>query len=80
MYDGNIVTGSETGELVLYDLQTSETMQVLKKHEDAVLAVSSHDRYPLLASGSMTNDRRGYFWAPENYELPTTTMDAIMTS
>ena len=69
-YDGNIITGSETGDLVLYDLQTTETLQVLKKHEDAVLAVSAHDRYPLLASGSMTDDRRVYFWAPEGYTLP----------
>ena len=69
-YDGNIVTGSETGELVVYDLQSAETLQVLSKHEDAVLAVSAHDRYPLLASGSMTADRKVYFWAPKGYELP----------
>lgn len=77
MYDGNIVTGSETGELVLYDLQSTETMQVLAGHEDAVLAVSAHDRYPLLASGSMTADRRVYFWAPEGYELPAESTTAV---
>lgn len=58
------------GELVLYDTQSTDTLQVLRKHEDAVLAVSAHDRYPLLASGSMMEDRRVYFWAPRNYELP----------
>ena len=68
--DGDIVTGSETGDLVLYDLQSAETRQVLKRHRDAVLAVSAHDRYPLLASGSMAADRRVHFWAPSGYELP----------
>lgn len=73
MHDGNIVTGSESGELVIYDLQSAQTLQVLSSaHQDAVLAVSAHDTYPLLASGSMTADRKVYFWAPKGYRLPET--------
>lgn len=69
MHDGNIVTGSETGKIVIYDLQSQNVKQVLGTHEDAVLAVSAHDKLPLLASGAMTNDRRVSFWAPKNLEL-----------
>lgn len=46
-------------------------------HEDAVLAVSAHDRYPLLASGAMTADRKVLFWGPDDtsYTIPKTKHD-----
>jgi COMPASS component SWD3 len=59
----SIVTGSETGQVVLFDLQTRRVQQVLHGHEDAVLAVSAHDRLPLICSGAMTEDRRVLLWA-----------------
>lgn len=62
-YDGNIVTGSETGKICLYDLQSRQIQQVLECHEGPVLAVAAHDKLPLLASGGMTADRRVEFWA-----------------
>jgi COMPASS component SWD3 len=65
--DGSIVTGSETGKIVLYDLQTCKVQQVLHGHEDAVLAVSAHDKYPMVCSGAMTADRRVEFWARKDY-------------
>jgi hypothetical protein len=46
-------------------------------HDDAVLAVSAHDRYPLLASGAMTADRKVLFWGPDDssYTIPKTKHD-----
>lgn len=64
----SVVTGSEDGNVVLYDLQTKKVQQVLEKaHEDAVLAVSAHDKLPLLCTGGMTNDRRVLFWGTKEY-------------
>eukprot|EP00522_Entomoneis_paludosa_P015092 CAMPEP_0172461080 /NCGR_PEP_ID=MMETSP1065-20121228/39363_1 /TAXON_ID=265537 /ORGANISM="Amphiprora paludosa, Strain CCMP125" /LENGTH=477 /DNA_ID=CAMNT_0013216291 /DNA_START=165 /DNA_END=1598 /DNA_ORIENTATION=+ len=68
-YDGNVLTGSETGKVILYDLQSQDVLQVLEAHEDAVLAVSAHDKLPLLASGAMMNDRRVHFWAPKDFSF-----------
>ena len=68
-HDGNIITGSETGKVVIYDLQTENVLQVLDGHEDAVLAVSAHDKLPLLASGAMMNDRKVQFWAPRSFKF-----------
>jgi hypothetical protein len=41
------------------------------------LAVSAHDRYPLLASGAMTADRKVIFWGPDDpsYTIPKTKHD-----
>ena len=64
----SVVTGSEDGNVVLYDLQTKKVQQVLEKaHDDAVLAVSAHDKLPLLCTGGMTNDRRVLFWGTKEY-------------
>lgn len=64
--DGNVVTGDETGKVVIYDLQTREVDTVLEGHSDAVLAVSAHDHLPLIASGGMTEDRKVEFWLRED--------------
>jgi len=62
LYDGNVVTGSETGNVVVYDVQRRTVLQALSGHDDAVLAVSGHDSLPLLASGGMMADRKVEFW------------------
>lgn len=63
-HDGNVLTGSETGHPVLYDLQSRCVLQTLRGHSDVVLAVSAHDKLPLLCSGGMTADRKVLFWMP----------------
>jgi COMPASS component SWD3 len=65
--DGNVVTGCETGKIVLYNLQTCGVQQVLGGHEDAVLTVAAHDTHPLICSGGMTADRRVEFWGRKDY-------------
>lgn len=60
---GDVVVGSETGDVVIFNLQTGTIQQVLRGHEDAVLAVSAHDRLPILATGAMTADRKVEFWS-----------------
>lgn len=67
----SIVTGSESGPIYIYDLNTQQPRQVLEGHTDAVLAVSCHDSSELIASGGMTNDRTVRFWAPEVPTLDT---------
>mmetsp|Transcript_27936 Transcript_27936/g.65687 ORF Transcript_27936/g.65687 Transcript_27936/m.65687 type:complete len:378 (-) Transcript_27936:171-1304(-) len=58
-----IVTGSESGHVVLYDVQSRKVHQLLEQvHKDVVLAVDAHDELELLASGGMTKDRTVRFW------------------
>lgn len=60
-----IVTGSETGDVILYDIQSRKVHQRLPKaHRDAVLAVDVHDTLELIASGGMSEDCTVRFWAP----------------
>ena len=60
-----IVTGSEDGNVYLYDLQTRAVKQVLENaHSDACLAVAAHDTKELLATGGMSNDKTVRFWMP----------------
>lgn len=61
-----VVTGSETGHVILYDLQSRQVHQTLDKiHQDAVLAIDVHDSMELIVSGGMTQDCTVRFWAPE---------------
>ena len=76
---GDIVVGSETGDVVLFDLQTAEVLQVLHGHEDAVLAVAAHDQLPLIATGAMTTDRRVEFWS-QDLDLAALTPSAASPS
>ena len=64
----SIVAGSESGKAIVFDLQSGQVQQILTPTEDAeedgaILAVSAHDRKPLVALGGMTRDRRVEFWA-----------------
>jgi COMPASS component SWD3 len=62
-----IITGSETGKIILYDINSRKVHQVLQGHTDAVLAVDAHDSQELIASGGMTLDKTVQFWAPSSY-------------
>lgn len=63
----SIVTGSEDGNVYMYDLQTRAVKQVLKNaHCDACLAVAAHDSLELLATGGMSNDKTVRFWIPSS--------------
>lgn len=59
-----IVTGSETGQVVLYGINSRKPVQVLEGHLDAVLAVATHDKQELIATGGMTKDKTVQFWTP----------------
>ena len=64
-----IVTGSESGHVILYDIQSRKVHQLLEQvHTDVVLAVDTHDEKELLASGGMSKDRTVRFWAPMREE------------
>ena len=63
-----VVTGSETGQVVLFDINTRQVHQVLEGHCDAVLAVASHDSQELIATGGMTKDKTVQFWMPRKQE------------
>lgn len=69
LLDGNVVTGSETGHVVIYDLQTRQTRQVMNVSNDPVLAIAAHDKMPLLACGGLSPDRQVQFWAPKDLLL-----------
>jgi len=62
-----VITGSESGHVVLYDIQSRQVLQELPKvHQDAVLAVDAHDTLELIASGGMSEDCTVRFWAPKD--------------
>jgi len=77
-----IVTGSESGKLILYDINASKggggvnhsgntnnsgtVHQVLDGHTDAVLAVASHESQEFIVSGGMTKDKTVQFWKPKS--------------
>ena len=61
-----VVTGSEDGNIHIYDLQGKTTSQVLRGHKDSVLAVDASKNSELIASGGMSNDRTVKFWAPRS--------------
>ncbi|KAL3910753.1 MAG: hypothetical protein SGARI_001970 [Bacillariaceae sp.] len=62
-----IVTGSETGNVILYDVQSRRVHQLLEQvHKDVVLAVDAHDQMELLASGGMGKDCNVRFWMPKD--------------
>ncbi|KAL3923347.1 MAG: hypothetical protein SGILL_001714 [Bacillariaceae sp.] len=62
-----IVTGSETGNVILYDVQSRRVHQLLEQvHKDVVMAVDAHDSMELLASGGMSKDRTVRFWMPKD--------------
>ena len=66
----SVVTGSEDGNVYLYDLQTRGVAQVLENaHSDACLAVAAHDSLELLASGGMSNDKTVRFWMPKSFSM-----------
>lgn len=62
-----VVTGSETGQVVIYELNSRKVHQNLDGGHagDAVLAVTTHDSRELIASGGMTEDRSVRFWIPD---------------
>mmetsp|Transcript_3084 Transcript_3084/g.6998 ORF Transcript_3084/g.6998 Transcript_3084/m.6998 type:complete len:290 (+) Transcript_3084:508-1377(+) len=62
-----VVTGSEAGNVILYDLQSRAVRQVLDgAHKDVVLAIDTHDSMELIASGGMSKDRTVRFWVPND--------------
>ena len=73
-----IVTGSEAGKILLYDINSRKIHQVLGEgvHTDAILAVDAHDKQELLASGGMTKDKTVQFWAPENSDMAAAAHEA----
>lgn len=55
-----IATGSEDGEVVLWDVSTKNVLQRLSGHDDVVLAVDTHPKEELLATTGL--DRTVRIW------------------
>jgi COMPASS component SWD3 len=55
-----VVSGSETGEIVLWDVSSKNVLQRLNGHTEAVLAVDTHPTEKLMASGGL--DRTVRIW------------------
>lgn len=60
-----VFSGSETGEVVLWDLQSRGVRTRLPAHSDAVLAVDAHPSRALLATGGTESDRTVKIWSDE---------------
>jgi hypothetical protein len=59
-----VVSGSEDGNVYVYNLQSCLARQTLEGHMDAMLVVDAHDSLELIGSGGMANDCCVRFWAP----------------
>ncbi|KAJ8614568.1 hypothetical protein CTAYLR_004077 [Chrysophaeum taylorii] len=57
-----VVSGSEDGRLVVWNLQTAAIEHSIPAHDDAVLAVDPHPREDLVATGGMTRDALVKLW------------------
>ncbi|KAF2878140.1 WD40-repeat-containing domain protein [Massariosphaeria phaeospora] len=55
-----IASGSEEGDIVLWDVSSKNVLQRLEGHNDAVLSVDTHPTEPLIASGGL--DRTVRIW------------------
>ncbi|KAF0714828.1 Aste57867_3660 [Aphanomyces stellatus] len=57
-----IVSGSEDGSVVLWDVQSQDQVQIIPAHSDAVLAVATNPTKPMLASGALEKDKTIKVW------------------
>lgn len=57
-----VVSGSEDGRLVVWNLQTTRLEHSISAHDDAVLAVSPHPTRDSIATGGMTRDSLVKIW------------------
>lgn len=67
-----IVSGSETGDVVVWDLRTKQVVQRIEGREtpetagdghcDMVLTVAAHPSEPLIASGGLAKDCMAKIW------------------
>lgn len=63
-----IAAGSEDHKVYLWDLQTRQVVQTLEGHTDVVLAVASHPKRNIIASGACTNDSGIRIWTDDGPE------------
>jgi hypothetical protein len=61
-----VVSGSEDGNVYVYNLQSCLVRQTLEGHMDTMLAVNAHNLLELIGSGGMANDCYVHFWAPSS--------------
>ena len=72
----HVISGSEDGDVYVWDLQTRDVIQRLKGHVDVVLAVAAHPYLPMIASGALEKDRTVKLWRQASHDdtqsaLPT---------
>mmetsp|Transcript_9432 Transcript_9432/g.23672 ORF Transcript_9432/g.23672 Transcript_9432/m.23672 type:complete len:257 (+) Transcript_9432:515-1285(+) len=60
-----VVSGSEDGEIVVWDVQSRKVLQKLVGHGDCVLSVDCHPMVPAIASGAMEKDKTVKVWVQE---------------
>ncbi|RHY12372.1 hypothetical protein DYB37_000343 [Aphanomyces astaci] len=58
----HVVSGSEDGNVVLWDVQTQSIAQIIPAHTDAVLAVAANPMRPMLATGALEKDKTIKVW------------------
>ncbi|WWC87236.1 uncharacterized protein L201_002124 [Kwoniella dendrophila CBS 6074] len=60
--DAWIITGSENGKLIIWDLQSKSVIQVLQSHNSTVVAVAVHPSGRIIASGSLEPEKAIKLW------------------
>ncbi|WWD22084.1 hypothetical protein CI109_106573 [Kwoniella shandongensis] len=57
-----VVTGSENGKLIIWDLQTKRVLQVLEGHQSPLVAIAVHPDGKTIASGSLEVEKVVKLW------------------
>lgn len=60
-----VYSGSESGKIHMWDLQSKAPLQVIEAHSSAVLAVDAHPTEHILASGGIEKDNTVKIWYGE---------------
>mmetsp|Transcript_9431 Transcript_9431/g.23670 ORF Transcript_9431/g.23670 Transcript_9431/m.23670 type:complete len:238 (+) Transcript_9431:515-1228(+) len=60
-----VVSGSEDGEIVVWEVHSRKVLQRLGGHGDCVLGVDCHPMVPAIASGTMEKDKIVRVWVQE---------------
>lgn len=62
-----IISGSADKSVCIWDINSKQLVQKLEGHSDVVVAVASHPKEDIIASGALDSDRTIKLWRPNQF-------------